>query len=132
MPYSFASLRTIRNGRPDESDAAAASATAPSSGPASRTASGSCSAHGGRDVLAERGQQLRPRLEAVLVEVVARAAARAEDEVALEVGVLAERGAELVALHGRGGAQRVARVERAAGPPRASRCASETSEPSAK
>ena len=43
VPYSFASLRTIRNGRPEESEAAAASATAPSSGPASRTASGSCS-----------------------------------------------------------------------------------------
>jgi hypothetical protein len=44
---------------------------------------------------AERLQQLRPRLEAVLVQVVARAPARAQYEVALEVGVLDERGLEL-------------------------------------
>src|SRR5215203_3272820 len=43
VPYSFADDRTITNGILEESDAAAASATAPSSGPASRTASGSCS-----------------------------------------------------------------------------------------
>src|SRR5512133_2374629 len=43
VPYPFAALRTIRNGSPEDIDAAAASATAPSSGPASRTASGSCS-----------------------------------------------------------------------------------------
>ena len=47
-----------------------------------------------RDPLAERAEQLGPRLEAVLVEVVARAAARAQDEVALEVRVLAERRGE--------------------------------------
>ena len=43
VPYAFASSRTIRKGRPEASEAAAASATAPSSGPASRAASGSCS-----------------------------------------------------------------------------------------
>ena len=46
--------RTIRNGSPDASDAAAASATAPSAGPASRTASGSNSRDGGGEPLAER------------------------------------------------------------------------------
>ena len=96
VPYSFAALRTIRNGSPDESDAAAASATAPSSGPASRSASGSCSATVAAMRSPSAREQLGPRLEAVLVEVVVRAPARAQDEVALEVGVLAERGAELV------------------------------------
>ena len=38
VPYSLASLRTMRNGSPDASEAEAASATAPSSGPASRSA----------------------------------------------------------------------------------------------
>src|SRR4029453_9063012 len=52
-----------------------------------------------RDVLAERGEQLGPCLEAVLVQVVVRAAPGAQDEVALEVRVLAERGSEVVALH---------------------------------
>ena len=89
MPYSFASLRTIRKGRPEESEAAAASATAPSSGPASRDGLGLVLAHRLGDQLAERAEQLGHGLEAVLVEVVARAAPRAEDEVALEVGVLA-------------------------------------------
>src|SRR5712692_2568156 len=42
-------------------------------------------AHFARDPLAERAQQLGSRLEAVLVEVVRRAPAAAEDEVALEV-----------------------------------------------
>src|ERR671936_4570 len=37
----------------------------------------------GRDELPERAEQLRPRLEAVLVEVVLRPSAGAEDEVAL-------------------------------------------------
>src|SRR6266540_231878 len=41
VPYSLVCLRTIRNGSPDASEPAAASATAPSSGPARRTASGS-------------------------------------------------------------------------------------------
>ena len=44
VPYPFASLRTSRKGRPEESEAAAASATAPSSGPAMRTAAGATSA----------------------------------------------------------------------------------------
>ena len=47
--------------------------------------------------LAQRAEQVGAGLEAVLVEVVARAAARAQDEVAFEVGVLGERGGELVA-----------------------------------
>src|SRR5262249_8311466 len=43
VPYSFASPRTIRNGRREASEAAAASAKAPSSGPARRTAARSVS-----------------------------------------------------------------------------------------
>ncbi len=73
---------------------------------------GACEAHGAGldilhglgDLLAERAEQVGPRLEPVLVEVVLRAAARAEEEVALEVGVVAERGRECVPVH----AQRVA------------------------
>ena len=55
------------------------------------------------DVLAEGRQQVRLGLEAVLVEVVARAAAGSEDEVALEVRVLADRRApaRLVSRPGR-------------------------------
>ena len=51
-------------------------------------------AHGRRDALAERAQQLGPRLEAVLVEVVAGALAGAQEEVALEICVLDERRGE--------------------------------------
>ena len=47
----------------------------------------------GRDPVAERAQDVGPRLEAVLVEVVARPLAGPEDEVALQVGVLDERAA---------------------------------------
>src|SRR5438105_11033617 len=52
-----------------------------------------------RDQLAQLPQQLRPRLEAVLVEVVRRALPRAEHEVALEVGMTADRRGELVGAH---------------------------------
>src|SRR5207237_3403577 len=45
-----------------------------------------------REPLAERTPRLGTRLEPVLVEVVARALPRAQDEVALEVRVLPERG----------------------------------------
>src|SRR5205085_5754212 len=77
--------------------------------------------HDAREPLSERPEQLGTGLEAVLVEVVAGAPARAEDEVALEVGVLAQRGAELglvvkgaLNLQARGSAGRAA----AAAPPR--------------
>ena len=79
----------------------------------------------------ERAQQVRTRLEPVLVEVVRRALSGAEDEVALEVRVLDERPAELVVPHARA----VRRNSRASG---SSRCASaepsesETIEPSPK
>src|SRR6186997_1275968 len=53
----------------------------------------------GGEVLAERREHVRLRLEAVLVEVVARPAARAEDEVALEVRVVEKLCAELFAPH---------------------------------
>src|SRR5436305_1780018 len=56
-------------------------------------------ADGGGDPLAERGQEVRPRLEAELVEVVARALARAQDEVALEVGRQDDGLAELRLVH---------------------------------
>src|SRR5690348_4560117 len=56
---------------------------------------------GRRDQRSERAEQVGAGLEAVLVEVVARAPARAQHEVALEVRVLAQRGAELVAIHPR-------------------------------
>ena len=58
-------------------------------------ASGSCSLTAARDRGAERAEQVGPRLEAVLVEVVPGAAARAQDEVALEVRRLAQGAAEL-------------------------------------
>jgi len=48
----------------------------------------------GRDALSERAEDVRSRLEAVLVQVVARALSRAEDEVALEVCVLDERASD--------------------------------------
>ena len=95
----MASLRTIRNGRPLSSDAAAASATAPSSGPASLVGFRLVLPHGVGDRAAERGEQVGARLEAVLVEVVLRAAAGAKDEVAFEVGRVAERAGELVPRH---------------------------------
>src|SRR5438874_9799290 len=43
--------------------------------------------HRGGDPPAELGEEVWPCLEAVLVQVVARAATRAEDEVALQVGM---------------------------------------------
>ncbi len=58
-------------------------------------------AHLGRQTLAERAQQLGLRLEAVLVEVVARAPAAPEDEVALEVRMLLQRASQLRVRHGR-------------------------------
>ena len=67
-------LRTIRNGSPPASDAAAASATAPSSGRREPHRLGLVLGDGGGDRLAERAEQVGPRLEAVLVEVVLRAA----------------------------------------------------------
>src|SRR5262249_6265323 len=51
---------------------------------------------GRRDPVAERLEELGSGLEAVLVEVVARALARAQEEVAFEVRVLPQRAAELV------------------------------------
>src|SRR2546429_7043968 len=62
------------------------------------------------DALAERTQQLRTRLEAVLVEVVARAPAGAEDEVALEVGVLAQCEPQLVVRQGVWAWRRISRA----------------------
>src|SRR5947209_8771282 len=50
--------------------------------------------------LAKRAKKVGPRLEAVLVEVIARAAAAAQDEVPLEVRVLLERAPQLVVVHG--------------------------------
>ena len=56
-------------------------------------------AHGVGDRAAERREQVGAGLEPVLVEVVLRAAAGAEDEVAFEVGGVAERAGELVPRH---------------------------------
>ena len=64
--------------------------------------------------LPERAEQVRTRLEAVLVEVIARALPRAEDEVALEVRVLAERVLQLVV-----GQRAERRISRASGSRRA-------------
>ena len=118
VPYSFASLRTIRNGRPDASEAAAASGDRAELGPGEPHRVRLVLGDRRGDPLAERPEQLGPRLEAVLVEVVARAPARAEDEVALEVGVLAERRARarrrVTAL--RAAERRRARAEAAARP----------------
>src|SRR5207302_3200606 len=82
-----------------------------------------------RDPLADRAEQLRAGLEAVLVEVVARPAARAEHEVALEIRLLPERGPELFV-----GQERAAsRTSRASGSRRSASgepSVSETIEPS--
>src|SRR5579862_2817398 len=59
------------------------------------------------DALAQRAQDVWARLEAVLVEVVARPLAGAEDEVALQVRVLDERAAELSVVHVQRRARRV-------------------------
>ena len=53
----------------------------------------------GRDPLAER-EHLRPRLEEVLVEVVGRTPARAQDEVALQQRVVGEHLREVGFDHG--------------------------------
>ena len=99
VPYSFSSFRTIRKGRPDASEAAAVRATAPSSGPASRTAPGATAA----TLEAIRSPRARSRsrlgLEPVFVQVVPRAASRAQDEVALEVGVLPDEPGQLCVGH---------------------------------
>ena len=68
-------------------------------GPGQTNRLGVVLAHGLGDQAAERLEQLGACLEAVLVEVVALASARAEDEVALQVSVLAESGPELLAVH---------------------------------
>src|SRR5439155_5543954 len=52
--------------------------------------------HRARDPLTERRQDVGPRLEAVFVQVVTRPLSRAQQEVALEIGVLAERELQLV------------------------------------
>src|SRR5206468_13126771 len=51
------------------------------------------------DALAECAQEVGPRLEAVLVEVVARAFAAAQQEVPLEVRVLLQRALQLLVGH---------------------------------
>src|SRR5439155_9014105 len=53
-----------------------------------------------RDALAQCGEDLRPRLETVLVEVMARVLSRAQDEVTLEIGVLAQSEPELLVGQG--------------------------------
>src|SRR3954454_16173410 len=58
-------------------------------------------ADGGGDPLTERGEKVRPCLEAELVEVVARALAGPQKEVALEVGRREEPLAELRVVHRR-------------------------------
>jgi hypothetical protein len=55
----------------------------------------------GGNVVTEHGEQVGPGLEAVLVEVVARAAPRTKDEVAFEVRVLAKSAGELFARQDR-------------------------------
>src|SRR5919197_1813287 len=70
---------------------------------------------GGGDAYAECGKEVGPRLEAILVEVVARTAYGAEYEVALEVGVLAQGTLQLVVCHLSGcGGGSPARAESAA------------------
>jgi hypothetical protein len=56
---------------------------------------------GGGDVLAEHREKVGASLEAVLVEVVARAPPRTEDEVTLEVRVLPKSSGELFPSHER-------------------------------
>ena len=58
VPYPLAALRTMRNGRPDASEADAASATAPSSGAGEPVASGSRLAH--RSASARRAARAAP------------------------------------------------------------------------
>jgi hypothetical protein len=69
----------------------------------------------GREPLAEGGEQVGPRLEAVLVEVIARPLAGAEDEVALEVRVLADPPGELGVREGVAQLRACQRTRRATG-----------------
>src|SRR5829696_4735866 len=91
---------------------------------------GACEPRSGRFVLADdrgdsradRLEELRLRLEAVLVEVVGGAAAGAEDEITLEEGVLAERRPQLVIGHARSSSSSRASSRRSsASTPRSSR-----------
>src|SRR5579859_368689 len=61
-------------------------------------------AHRRGDAPAERAQEVGPRLEAVLVEVVPRPLARAEEEVALEIGRVDERSSQLLVVQRRAAA----------------------------
>src|SRR5919108_4077011 len=78
-------------------------------------------AHRPGNPVAERSEQVGPGLEAILVEVVAGAATRPEDEVAFEVRVLPQRARELGVVH--------PRTARSASRPSSSR-RSESGEPS--
>src|SRR2546423_4555106 len=97
---------------------------------------GACEPHGigsvlgdrSGDPIAERAQQVGPRLEAILVEVVARPPAGAEDEVALEVRVLPKRRCELGAVHC--AARSVSRPSASSGAAAAEPSGSETIDPS--
>ena len=90
VPYSFVSPRTMMKGRSDAIAAEAASATAPRAGPARPHDLWLDLPGSVREPHTELPQQLRLGLEAVLVEVVGRAPAGAEDEVAFEQRVLDE------------------------------------------
>ena len=84
---------------PQASAAAAASGTAPSSGPASRSGAGRLA----RDLLAERladrPEQRRIGLEAVLVEVDRGALAGAQHEIAVQQRALGDAAGQLGARH---------------------------------
>ena len=110
---------------------AAASGTAPSSGPASRSGAGSLAAASSAERLADRPEQRRIGLEAVLVEVDGRALARAQDEIAVQQRALGDAARELLARH----RPVAASASAASGSSRSASgapCASESIEPSSK
>ena len=111
----------MTNGSPPASEAAAASGDGAEHRRGEADGLRLVLAHGRGDPVTERREDVRPRLEAVLVEVVARALAGAQDEVALEVG--APRGlAKLSVAHARRAAHAgPARKRQEPSPPRASR-----------
>src|SRR5579884_4307404 len=89
-------------------------------------------AHEGGDPLPQRREEIGARLEAVLVEVVARTATRAEHEVALEVGRLDQRLPQLGVGHAGRAATRTWRASASSSSAVAEPASEVTNEPSAK
>jgi len=86
----------------------------------------------GGDPLAECREEVGPRLEAVLVEVIARPLAGAQDEIALEIRGGEERLAQLHVAHARRAAMRTCRATGSSRAPSGEPGPKVTNEPSSK